>query len=90
MSNDEDLPVLTDLIERGDEIKMSDLGFVENNAIADDPFAHLAEIPELESEIDPFLKASLEQSIRRILDEHMELALQEIKIVIERELSKPR
>ena len=89
MSNDEDLPVLTDLIERGDEIKMSDLGFVENNAIEDDPFAHLAEIPELESEIDPFLKASLEHSIRRILDEHMELAWQEIRLAIQRHLDNP-
>jgi ribosomal protein S21 len=32
---------------------------------------------------------ALEQAIRRILDEHMELALQEIKRAIQRNLSKP-
>ena len=31
---------------------------------------------------------ALEQTIRRILDEHMELAWQEIKLAIQRELEK--
>ena len=36
------------------------------------------------------MKAALEQSIRRILDEHIELAMQEIKLVIQRELDKTK
>ena len=90
MSTDKDLPVLTDVIERGNEIKMSDLGLEEDTLVDEDSEAIRAEIAALPSQIDPFLKAALEQSIRRILDEHMELAMQEIKLVIEHELNKQR
>jgi hypothetical protein len=90
MTTEGELPVLTDLIEKGDEIKMSDLGLVEDTLVEDDSDSLRAEIAELTSDVDPFLKAALEQSIRRILDEHMELAMQEIRLVIERELNKPR
>lgn len=89
MNKESDLPVLTDLIERGNEIKISDLG-LEDTIVEDDSDALRAEIDDLPSQVDPFLKAALEQSIRRILDEHMELAMQEIKLVIERELNKQR
>ena len=42
------------------------------------------------AEADAFLDdhPALEQAIRRILDEHTELALQEIKLAIQRELTK--
>ena len=81
MKEEPELPVLTDLIERGDEeIKMSDLGF-------DDDPTNLPPIDALVN-LDSSLDASLQQSIRRILDEHMELAMQEIKLVIQRELDK--
>ena len=40
--------------------------------------------------IDPFQdNPGLEQTVRRILDEHMELAWQEIKLAIQRDLNKP-
>lgn len=40
--------------------------------------------------VDPFLNnPALEQTIRRILDEHLELAWQEIKLAIQRDLNKP-
>ncbi len=72
MQNDADIPTLTDLIEKGIEIKLSDLGLdqeppPDKNAIA----GALRDFP------------ALEQEIRRILDEHMELAWQEIRIAIQ-------
>ena len=92
MKEEPEFPVLTDLIEKGDEIKMSDLGLDDDLDFADQTgIPGITETPEaLEAlnEIDPFLKAALEQSIRRILDEHMELAMQEIKLVIQHELDK--
>ena len=89
MSQDSDFPVLTDLIERGHEIKMEDLGL--GDSLSDEESdAFRAQMIDPPSQVDPFLKAALEQSIRRILDEHMELAMKEIKLVIERELNKPR
>lgn len=90
MKEEPEFPVLTDLIERGgEEIKMSDLG-LDDELIIEDDATNLPPIDALGNldEVDPFLKAALEQSIRRILDEHMELAMQEIKLVIQRELDK--
>lgn len=85
MSDQGNIPTLTDVIEHGIEIKMSDLGLddeIENTEI---------DIGEPDLIIgDPFAdNPALEQTIRRILDEHMELALQEIKLAIQRELNKP-
>ena len=66
------IPVLTDLIEKGVEIELSDLGL--------DPDPEIDQTEVLTSlRADP----ALEQEIRRILDEHMELAWQEIRIVIQ-------
>ena len=93
MKEEPEFPVLTDLIERGgDEIKMSDLGLDDEDLIIEDDATNLPPIDSLDSlgEIDPFMKAALEQSIRRILDEHIELAMQEIKLVIQRELDKTK
>ena len=145
MSDKDDIPVLNDLIERGTEITMSDLGLDD---YADDPplqvsdviaaeaqdeaqaeaeahaeaQARLHENTELEfAAVDaaPFTAAvytrdtagasaftpeslainppsndpladnpALEQAVRRILDEHMELAWQEIRLAIQQHLDR--
>ena len=93
MKEEPEFPVLTDLIERGsDQIKMSDLGLDEGELVIEDDATNLPPADALDDldHMDPFTKAALEQSIRRILDEHMELAMQEIKIVIQRELDKQK
>ena len=90
MKEDSEYPVLTDLIEKGDEIKLSDLGLDEEELVIEDEPGDSAEpdAPDDTGDVDPAVAAALEQSIRRILDEHMELALQEIKLVIQQELKK--
>ena len=93
MKEEPEFPVLTDLIERGgDEIRMSDLGLDDDDLVIEDDATNLPPADSLDnlSGFDPFVKAALEQSIRRILDEHMELAMQEIKLVIQRELEKQK
>ncbi len=93
MSSQGNIPTLTDIIERGIEIKMSDLGLDEelDLAIGEADIAD-TEIDVTEAEMlgaDPLAdNPALEQTIRRILDEHMELALQEIKIAIRQHLKK--
>ena len=114
MSDQDDIPVLNDLIESGIEITLSDLGLDD----ADDvPSLRVEDVmeDELEFEADesapytpapqatsPFIPASLaaippgtdtladnpalEQAVRRILDEHMELAWQEIRLAIQQHL----
>ena len=72
MQKDPKIPILTDLIEKGVEIELSELGL--------DPDPEIDQTEVLTSlSADP----ALEQEIRRILDEHMELAWQEIRIVIQ-------
>ena len=92
MNNDDDIPVLTDLIEGRVDVTLPELGldihedmYIEDD---DDPMINLhieaskppmrQRVPEVEA-IDP----DLEQTIRRILDEHMELAWQEIRLAIQ-------
>ncbi len=101
MNDRDNIPVLTDLIEKGLEITMSDLGLddeFEFSGGGDDKDTEI-EITESDVEADavePVTEAdelladhpALEQTIRRILDEHTELALQEIKLAIQRELNK--
>lgn len=72
MQDDTEIPVLIDLIEKGIEIKLSELG-LNHRPLLDqhDP---------LDTQLD---NPALEQEIRRILDEHLELAWQEIKIAIQ-------
>ena len=94
MSDQSNIPTLTDLIEDGAEIKISDLGLDDElGARADDPDIDDTIIDMTEPDLDaadPLRdNPALEQAIRRILDEHMELALQEIKRAIQRNLSKP-
>ena len=89
MSEPGDIPTLTDLIEKGIEIKMSDLGLDDELPIKADDDAEIdaTGIDATEIDLDRLeLNPALEQSIRRILDEHMELALQEIKLLLQREL----
>jgi len=82
VSDQSEIPVLTDLIEKGVEIKMSDLGL-------DDDLVIDLTAPGLGA-IDPFRDyPALEHAIRGILEEHMELAWKEIRLVIQRELNKP-
>jgi hypothetical protein len=93
MSDEDDIPVLDDLIERGIEITLSDLGLDE------DPPPRVEDIQSAELEIDISEAAplaidsladypALEQDVRRILDEHMELAWQEIRLAIHKHLNR--
>jgi len=93
MSDQSDIPILTDLIEKGIEIKISDLGLDESmDNKASEPFNVDSEIEVAASEaeaFDPFAdNPALEQTIRRILDQHTELAWQEIRLAIQRHLDK--
>jgi hypothetical protein len=72
MADESKIPVLTDLIETGVEIELSELGLDQEPSIDMDADA-------ISLHDDP----ALEQEIRRILDEHMELAWQEIRIAIQ-------
>ena len=93
MSDQSNIPVLTDLIEKGSEITLSDLGLDDNPEIkGEDAFFNNPVIdvtaPGLGT-IDPFRdNPELEYAIQSILDEHMERAWQEIKLAIQRELNK--
>jgi hypothetical protein len=104
MNNRDDIPVLTDLIEKGVEITMSDLGLDESPATEDLTIP----VDDMEIELgdpalalrDPALNPApvqreyladnpaLEREVRRILDEHMELAWQEIRLAIQRHLDR--
>ncbi len=99
MSEQGNIPTLTDLIEKGIEIKMSDLGLDDELQLGvDGPGAEDEKVDITEPDLDrtepefatdPFVNyPALEQNVRRILDEHMELALQEIKIAIQQDLKK--
>lgn len=90
---DDDIPVLDDLIEKGIEITLSDLG------LDDEPSLRVEDVraEELEIDIDdaaPLATDSLaghpglEREVRRILDEHMELAWQEIRLAIQKHLDR--
>ena len=85
MSSDNDIPVLTDLIESGPEITLSDLG-LENELAgeASEPVFDEMQTGDMAIDIDP----ALEQSLRRILDEHTELAWQEIRLAIQQHLNR--
>ena len=72
MQDDANIPILTDLIEKGVEIELSELGLDPDPPID-------ADVATIALHDDP----ALEQEIRRILDEHMELAWQEIRIAIQ-------
>jgi hypothetical protein len=72
MQDDADnIPVLTDLIETGAEIELSELG------LDDDPSVDLGRISGLVHG-----SIELEQEIDRILDKHIERVRQEIKMAL--------
>ena len=83
MNEEDDIPTLTDLIEEADgsdHIAISDLGLDDEDLEISDSSLIVT---------DPFRNnPALEQTVRRILDEHMELAWQEIKLAIREELDK--
>ena len=91
MTDQTDIPILTDLIEKGIEIKLSDLGLDDelDSGVAtpyneSDAFHNAA--PE---SIDPLKdNPELEQMIRRIFDEHAERAWEEIRLAIQQHLNK--
>jgi len=95
MQKHTDIPVLTELIEKGTEISMSDLGLGDGPQIAiDDPMIDKTvtdiTLPGT-GPVDAFTAdPGLEQSVRRILDEHMKLAWQEIRLEIQRAFEKSR
>lgn len=84
MKEEADIPTLTDLIDEADgsdHIAISDLGLEDEDIEISSSDLIVA---------DPFLdNPALEQTVRRILDEHMELAWQEIRLAIQKELDKP-
>lgn len=98
MSEQGTIPTLTDLIEKGIEIKMSDLGLDDDLqfGLADEEDEFDTTQPDYaETADDPFASPAntedafagdhaLEQNIRRILDEHLELAFAEIKLAIQK------
>jgi len=71
MADDINIPVLSDLIEKGIEIKLSELGL-----------SHSPLLDRQETIESMQHSPALEQEIRRILDEHLELAWQEIRVAI--------
>ena len=77
MLNNSHIPVLTDLIEAETDINLSEIGL----SIGHDPKIQPTPPPAQTNPIDHY--PELEQSIRRILDEHVERAWQEIKLAIE-------
>ena len=93
MSKQNDIPILTDLIESAPEITLSDLGLEDDPIIGasaepsqDFSFSadEAAPIAGEAIDIDP----ALEHTVRRILDEHMELAWQEIRLAIQQHLNR--
>jgi len=92
MLENDHIPVLTDLIEKGIKTKLSEpeIDHNENLILEEDDRAEpKIGVSQFETESDPAPAINLltndpalEQIIRRILNEHMELAFQEIKLAI--------
>ncbi|MCP4487989.1 MAG: hypothetical protein GY820_11810 [Gammaproteobacteria bacterium] len=76
MSSNDDIPVLTDLIKDDKiDITLTELGLDLGQDMHIEPDKPDPEVTAIDSK--------LEQTIRRILDEHMELAWQEIRLAIQ-------
>ena len=93
MEDETEIPVLTDLIEKGIEISMSELGLDDDLTIEmDDPRFDETEIDITQPEIpaaELFAdNPAFEQKVRRILEDHMELAWQKIRLAIQEEFEK--
>lgn len=92
MRDDNDIPILTDLIEEKIDITEPEFGHDSGHdlVISEDDEPELSFDPEhleLEGKAEAVARIGshpeLEQLIRRILDEHLELAWQEIRLAIE-------
>jgi hypothetical protein len=91
MLKNDTIPVLTDLIEKGNKIELSD-SILD---IDQDPILNAEDLKDLPIDAREFgfdeqpspdplnQNRALEQKIRGILDEHMELAWQEIELAIQ-------
>jgi hypothetical protein len=92
VSAEDDIPTLTDLIEKrggDDEIRIADLGLDDADLGLGGVDIEVEAFPSPRPAGDPIsVSPALEQAVRRILDEHMELAWQEIKLAIQAELKK--
>jgi hypothetical protein len=93
MSDPNDIPVLTDLIESGPEITIADLGLDDDPVLGTNDMSFdiddVAPISHAANANAPFeISPALEQTVRRILDEHMELAWQEIRLAIQQHLDR--
>jgi len=93
MTDNTNIPVLTDLIEKGVEIDLSELGLDQDppTDLDQEPPIGLGQKPPTDKDAVASALAddpALEQEIRRILDEHMELAWQEIRLAIKEAGSK--
>ena len=94
MSGDSSIPTLTDLIESGDRIDISELGLDDELSTGNESAFEATEIeidatePDLAD--DPFANnPALEHAIHEIIEKHMRKAWQEIKLVLKHELNKP-
>lgn len=92
--SDDDIPVLTDMIEEKVDATQPEIGLDIDQDMYIDEDEDIFPILNLENEeptppssiTDPVaINPALEQTIRRILDEHMELAWQEIRLAIQEE-----
>lgn len=92
MQDDSDIPILTDLIDDKIDITLPELGLdtdhdllIDGDDEADFSFNPEILAPPMASDATTTINGhpELEQTIRRILDEHMELAWQEIRLAIE-------
>jgi hypothetical protein len=91
MLKNDHIPVLTDLIEKGIEIKLSELGLdTGEDLILDEDDREEPQFDVNELEFNEAITSDpssqdlvLEQTIRKIFNEHMELALQEINTAIQ-------
>ena len=93
MSKQNDIPLLTDLIESAPEITLQDLG-LEDDPVIGAGEAYAQDLSFAADEAAPIageaieISPALEQTVRRILDEHMELAWQEIRLAIQQHLNR--
>jgi hypothetical protein len=92
MSNDNNIPILTDLIEDETDVAQPQLGLnVDQDLLIDtddDPFIDFETLHEKPAQAQKSARSAasnsnLEQTIKRILDEHMALAWQEIRLAIQ-------
>jgi hypothetical protein len=103
MFKNDHIPVLTDLIEKGTDIKLTDLELNHSEDLIleandrEEPHIDVTQLyfeAETETRAEPASHAlsnnpALEQTIHRILNEHMELALTEIKLAIQKNGDAP-